>query len=114
MAFPIPALLSSIEELLYEVHWLEGLILVTDAHKPTFVSISQLDSLLARLHKHPKGEEVAEMLYVSLHDSYGKGSAKTVLVLKANGSFWLGLMDISGRSHQVDSAVKHLNRCFQL
>ncbi len=114
MAFPIPAILSCIEELLYEVHWLEGLILVTDSNKPTFVSITQLDSLLTRLKGHPKGEAVAEMLYMSLADSHGQGSAKTVLVLKTDGSYWAGLMDICSMNAKRESSIAHLNRCFEI
>ncbi len=114
MAFPIPSILSCIEELLYEVHWLDGLILVTDSNKPTFVSISQLDSLLTRLKGHPKGEAVAEMLYMSLADSHDQGSAKTVLVLKTDGSYWLGLMDICGMDSRRQNTIAHLKRCLEL
>ncbi len=114
MAFPVPALLTSIEDLLREVHWLEGLILVTDSKKASFVSISQLDSLLSRLRSHPNGDVVAEKLYASLEDSFGVGTAKPVLVLMEDGSFWLGLMGIGGIEPSWQKSIDHLNRCFYL
>ena len=49
MAFPLPTLLPTIEELLQEVQWLDGLILVTDSARASFVSFSQVDPLLRRL-----------------------------------------------------------------
>ncbi len=112
MAFPIPALLSSIEELLYEVQWLEGLILVNESSSASFVSISQLSTLLGRLKEHPKGSLLAEKLCMSLYQSYDNSSAKPVLVLQRDGSFWLGLMGIGDKTFQRDKAIAHLNRCF--
>ena len=49
MAFPLPNLLSDIEDLLQDVQWLDGLILVTDSERASFVSFSQVDPLLRRL-----------------------------------------------------------------
>ena len=66
MAFPLPNLLSDIEDLLQDVQWLDGLILVTDSERASFVSFSQVDPLLRRLRQHPKGAEVAEKLCKSL------------------------------------------------
>ena len=42
VAFPLPKLLPRIEELLHEVQWLDGLILVTDSERASFVSFSNL------------------------------------------------------------------------
>ena len=53
-------MLPTIEELLQEVQWLDGLILVTDSQRATFVSFSQVDPLLRRLRQRPQGPEVAE------------------------------------------------------
>jgi hypothetical protein len=65
LAFPLPNLLSDIEDLLQDVQWLDGLILVTDSERASFVSFSQVDPLLRRLRQRPKGAEVAEKtLYV--------------------------------------------------
>ena len=55
MAFPLPKLLPRIEELLQEVQWLDGLILITDSDRACFVSFSQVDPLLRRLRQRPKG-----------------------------------------------------------
>ena len=60
MAFPLPNLLSDIEDLLQDVQWLDGLILVTDSERASFVSLFQVDSLLRRLHQRPRGADVAE------------------------------------------------------
>ena len=114
MAFPIPSLLSSIEELLYEVQWLEGLIFVSESRRASFVSISQLSSLLGRLRNHPSGSLLAERLCLSLSNSYERGAAKPVLVLQSDGSFWLGLIGLGESNYQRDEAVAHLNRCFGL
>ena len=57
MAFPLPKLLPRIEELLQEVQWLDGLILITDSDRACFVSFSQVDPLLRRLRQRPKGPE---------------------------------------------------------
>ena len=51
MAFPLPKLLPRIEELLQEVQWLDGLILITDSDRACFVSFSQVDPLLRRLRQ---------------------------------------------------------------
>mgnify|MGYP006261196965 CR=1 FL=1 len=64
MAFPLPKLLPRIEELLQEVQWLDGLILITDSDRACFVSFSQVDPLLRRLRQRPKGPEVAEKLCI--------------------------------------------------
>ena len=53
MAFPLPKLLPRIEELLQEVQWLDGLILITDSDRACFVSFSQVDPLLRRLRQRP-------------------------------------------------------------
>ena len=92
MAFPLPTLLPRIEELLQEVQWLDGLILVTDSKRASFVSFSQVDPLLRRLRQRPKGHKVAETLCLSLLESHGKGALKPVLVVQADGSFWLGMI----------------------
>ena len=55
MAFPLPNLLSDIEDLLQDVQWLDGLILVTDSERASFVSFSQVDPLLRRLRERPRG-----------------------------------------------------------
>ncbi len=112
MVLPVPSLLSSIEEMLKRVHTLEGLILVADGATVTFVSISQLSSLLQRLRTHPKGELVAEMLYNSLQDAPSQGTIKPVLVLQDNGEFWLGLVGLRDSSLANIARVDHLNRCF--
>lgn len=112
MAFPLPTLLPTIEELLLEVQWLDGLILVTDSARASFVSFSQVDPLLRRLRMRPKGQQVAEQLCMSLLECHGKGSAKPVLVFQGDGSFWLGLMGPCG-SHR-HQAVAHLQRCLGL
>jgi hypothetical protein len=66
LAFPLPNLLSDIEDLLQDVQWLDGLILVTDSERASFVSFSQVDPLLRRLRQRPRGAEVAEKLCMSL------------------------------------------------
>ena len=43
----LPTLLPTIEELLQEVQWLDGLILITDSQRATFVSFSQVDPSVA-------------------------------------------------------------------
>ena len=75
MAFPLPALLGSIEELLQEVQWLDGLILVTDSQRTSFVSFAQVDPVLCRLRAKPNGNEVAERLCLSLLEAHGKGGS---------------------------------------
>jgi len=114
VAFPLPTLLSTIEELLLEVQWLDGLILVTDSERASFVSFSQVDPLLRRLRRRPKGHEVAEKLCMSLLDSHGKGAAKPVLVFQGDGSFWLGMMGPCGSNPHRHHAIAHLHRCFSL
>ena len=81
MAFPLPKLLPRIEELLQEVQWLDGLILITDSDRACFVSFSQVDPLLRRLRQRPKGPEVAEKLCMSLLDCHGKAR-------EAQSPFW--------------------------
>ena len=66
LAFPLPKLLPRVEELLQEVQWLDGLILITESDRASFVSFSQVDPLLRRLRLRPKGPEVAETLCLSL------------------------------------------------
>ena len=114
MSFPVPTLLSSIEELLYEVQWLEGLILVTESRRTSFVSISQLGGLLGRLRGHPKGSVLAEKLCISLSESNANGAAKPVLVLHRDGGFWLGVIGISGKNSEYHQTIAHLKRCFEL
>lgn len=114
MAFPLPSLLLTIEELLQEVQWLDGLILITDSQRATFVSFSQVDPLLRRLRTKPRGHHVAEKLCMSLLETHGKGGAKPVLVFQGDGSFWLGMMGTSADHPHRRHAVAHLNRCFEL
>ena len=114
MAFPIPTLLNSIHEILYEVQWLEGLILVSETDRATFVSISQLDPLFERLRAHPKGSIVAERLCLSLYETYEDGAAKPVLVLQADGGFWLGVIGLGSPNQENLQNVVHLNRCLEL
>ncbi len=114
LAFPYPTLLSSIEDLLKEVQWLEGLILVGESRRPAFVSFAQLGALFRRLRLYPGGVEVARLLRDSLLERNGSCTAKPVLVLRSNGRFWLGLMDIDSRNHKKDKEIEHLNRCFNL
>lgn len=114
MAFPLPSLLPTIEELLQEVQWLDGLILITDSQRATFVSFAQVDPLLRRLRRKPRGHEVAERLCMSLLETHGKGGTKPVLVFQGDGSFWLGLMGASLDHPHRKHAVEHLNRCFEL
>ena len=66
MAFPLPTLLPTIEDLLLEVQWLDGLILVTDSDRASFVSFSQVDPLLRRLRKRPKGHEAVSYTHLTL------------------------------------------------
>ena len=103
MAFPLPALLPRIEELLQEVQWLDGLIQVTDSERTSFISFSQVDPLLRRLRKRAKGQEVAEKLCMSLLETHGKGGAKPVLVFQADGSF-LAWGDRSGWTESPSSS----------
>ena len=114
MAFPLPTLLPRIEELLQEVQWLDGLILVTDSKRASFVSFSQVDPLLRRLRQRPKGHKVAESLCLSLLESHGKGSSKPVLVVQADGSFWLGMIGPSTNHPHRHHAIAHLQRCLAL
>lgn len=114
MAFPLPTLLPTIEELLQEVQWLDGLILVTDSARASFVSFSQVDPLLRRLRMRPRGHDVAEKLCMSLLESHGKGGAKPVLVFQGDGSFWLGLIGPGGSSPHRHHAIAHLHRCLEL
>ncbi len=114
MTFPIPALLTSIEELLYEVQWLDGMIFVSESKRATFVSISQLGSLLGRLREHPRGSLLAERLCMSLSETHDQSSVKPVLVLQSDGGFWLGLMGVGDKNFERERAVNHLNRCLKL
>ena len=114
MAFPLPNLLSDIEDLLQDVQWLDGLILVTDSERASFVSFSQVDPLLRRLRERPMGAEVAEKLCMSLLESHGKGAAKPVLVCQGNGRFWLGMIGLSTMQRHRHNAIDHLYRCLEL
>ncbi len=114
LAFPLPKLLPRIEELLQEVEWLDGLILITDSDRACFVSFSQVDPLLRRLRQRAKGQEVAEKLCMSLLDCHGKGGAKPVLVFQGDGSFWLGMIGPSGSNPHRHHAIAHLQRCLAL
>jgi len=107
-------LLASIEDLLLEVQWLDGMILVTDSQRATFVSFNQVDPVLRRLRARPKGMDVAEKLCMSLLESHGKASAKPVLVFQGNGSFWLGMMSPCRNNPHRHHAIAHLQRCFSL
>ena len=44
MAFPLPKLLPRIEELLQEVQWLDGLILITDSDRTCFCLLYTSDA----------------------------------------------------------------------
>ena len=114
MAFPIPSLLASIEDLLVEVAWLDGMILVTESQEATFLPVAQVNPVLARLRSKPRGAEVAEKLSLSLLKSQGKRASKPVLVVQGDGCFWLGIirpsMSHSRSRHQY--AIAHLDRCF--
>ncbi len=97
MAFPLPSLLSSIEDLLDEVQWLDGMILVTDSQKATFVSFSQVDPVLRRLRSRPRGAEVAEKLCMSLLETHGKAPA--------NPFWFFRVMEVSGWALWARGAV---------
>ena len=116
MAFPIPALLASIEDLLVEVAWLDGMILVTESQEATFLPVAKVNPVLARLRSKPQGAEVADKLSLSLLKSQGKRASKPVLVVQGDGRFWLGIispsMSRSRSRHQY--AVAHLDRCFAM
>ncbi len=112
--FPLPSILPSVEELLYEVQWLEGLIVITETRRTSFVSISQLGGLLGRLRGHPKGSLLAEKICLSLSEANTNGAAKPVLVLHRDGGFWLGVIGISGKTAQHHLAIAHLQRCLDL
>ena len=114
MAFPVPSLLTAIEELLYEVQWLDGIIFVSEFQRATFVSVSQLGSLLGRLRDHPRGSLLAERLCMSLSETHDRASVKPVLVLQRDGGFWLGLMGVGDKNFQREKAISHLNRCLEL
>ena len=114
MTFPVPSLLASIEDLLVEVAWLDGMILVTESQEATFLPVAQVNPVLARLRSKPRGAEVAEKLSLSLLKSQGKRASKPVLVVQGDGCFWLGIirpsMSRSRSRHQY--AIAHLDRCF--
>ena len=116
MAFPIPALLASIEDLLVEVAWLDGMILITESQTARFLPAAQVNPVLARLRSKPRGVEVADKLSLSLLKSQGKRASKPVLVVQGDGRFWLGIispsMSRSRSRHQY--AVAHLDRCFAM
>ncbi len=44
LAFPLPKLLPRIEELLQEVQWLDGLILITDSDRACFCLLYTSDA----------------------------------------------------------------------
>lgn len=111
MAFPHPSLLASIEDLLAEMQWQDGMILVTDAKRATFVSFSQVDPVLRRLRAKPKGMEVAEKLCMALLDCHGKAASKPVLVIRGDRGFWLGMMSPSHSNPHRHHAIAHLHRC---
>ena len=114
MAFPLPSLLASIEDLLEEVAWLDGMILVTESQTARFLPAAQVNPVLARLRSKPRGVEVADKLSLSLLKSQGKRSSKPVLVVQGGGRFWLGIISpCVSRSHsRQQHAVAHLDRCF--
>ena len=114
MVFPIPDLLPTIEDLLVDVHWLEGMILITDSQRPTFVSASQLEKVLTRLVMHPKGLEVKDLLIASVFEKNCSKPTKPVLILNTDGSYWLGLIGVNDSNNYFSSEVEHLNRCLQL
>ena len=114
MAFPLPSLLASIEDLLVEVACQDGMILVTESQTANFLPIAQVKPVLDRLRSRPRGAEVADKLSLSLLKSQGKQSSKPVLVVQGSGRFWLGIISPSesrSRSRQ-QHAVAHLDRCF--
>lgn len=114
MAFPFPSLLASIEDLLVEVEWLDGMILVTESQKATFVSLTQVNPVLTRLRSRPRGAEVAEKLSSSLLKAQGNRASKPVLVFQGDGRFWLGIVSpsLSRSDPQRRRAISHLHRCF--
>ena len=115
MAFPVPTLLPSIEDLLFEVQWLEGLILVTQSQPPTFVSKSQIHNLYKKLSKYPNGDVVSDCLRKSINKQLKKNlSYKPVLVLHSDGRYWLGIIGLGQGRHAMFREVSHLNRCYKL
>ena len=46
MSFPLPSLLASIENLLVEVAWLDGIILVTESQTASFLPVAQVNPVL--------------------------------------------------------------------
>ncbi|HGY5532584.1 MAG: hypothetical protein AB8A49_07585 [Prochlorococcus sp.] len=114
MAFPHPTLLSSIKDLLMEVQWLDGVILVTDPRQATFVPFTQVDTLLRKVRARPNGQMVVERLCMALIDDHDGEGAKPVLVFQGDGRFWLGMMGLNGNQSNRDGAIAHLDRCFAL
>ncbi len=114
VAFPMPSLLASIEDLLEEVYWLEGVILITESKSPTFISISQINNLYNRLCVHPKGKVVKELIRKFVERKNSINSTKPVLVLESNGRYWLGLIGLHNSPSAGQDKVQHLNRCYKL
>ena len=103
-------MLASIEDLLVEVAWLDGMILVTESQEATFLPVAQVNPVLARLRSKPQGAEVADKLSLSLLKSQGKRASKPVLVVQGDGRFWLGIispsMSRSRSRHQFPPPVR--------
>ena len=97
-----------------EVAWLDGLIFVTESQGASFLPITYVEPVLARLRSKPRGAEVADKLSLSLLKSKGKGSSKPVLVVQGGGRFWLGIISprMSLARSRQQHAVAHLDRCF--
>ena len=114
MSFPLPSLLASIENLLVEVAWLDGMILVTESQTASFLPVAQVKPVLARLRSKPRGAEVADKLSLSMLKSEGKRASKPVLVVQGGGRFWLGIISpcVSRSRSRQQHAVAHLDRCF--
>ena len=112
LAFPLPSLLPTIEELLQEVQWLDGLILITDSQRATFVSFAQVDPLLRRLRRQPRGMHVRKS---SACPCLKPTEREGCRFSSARG--WQFLARNDGDSHDNPHrrhAVAHLNRCFEL
>ena len=106
MAFPLPKLLPRIEELLQEVQWLDGLILITDSDRACFVSFSQVDCCVA-CASAPRDRRWLKSSACPCWIAMAREGAKPVL----DGSFWLGMIGPSGNNPHRHHAIAHLHRC---
>jgi hypothetical protein len=113
VAFPLPGLLTTIDSLLRAVSQQDGMLLVNDGKRATFLSFPEVDAVLSRLRVSPGGEMVAGELCRCLLRVHGQGPVKPVLVFREDGGFWLGLMAPEGQA-PMSPAVAHLSRCLAL